>query len=374
MAFSQVRQALAAERLLLQHQKQTVEGARIQATAARAHAVELEHQLDVAQQRHDVASTSCDKLLALFLHEFFVAIPDDILVLIFQEVIATYEHWECGFMMYELERSCAPFRLAAVCRRWWRVAITTSVLWIYIAINDQRPMASALSRTHLLASRSRQAPVDIVLSSSFSHQAQYVEIDDADAQNNLLEIVVGMSHRWHRVEWTSYSAADYSGFEALRGPTPLLVTLYIEPCGEKDMEAPTPELHDFLPHAPNLTTLRMASPDTTSIWRICYNSFQSLTTLTWWEQGEKESTLHTLRVVQSTIRELNLGTIVTKWLEPPTDVMKFPRLEVLSIRDMTWALSSAYAWSSKSSSGASPGLAKSRFAAFCICNTYHTFR
>ena len=47
--------------------------------------------------------------------------------------------------------------------------------------------------------------------------------------------------------------------------------------------------------------------------------------------------MHTLRVAQSTIRELNLGTIVTRWLEPPTDVIEFPRVEVLSIRDVTWA-------------------------------------
>jgi len=44
--FSQARQALTAERMLLQHQKQAVEGARIQTTAACAHAVELVSNID----------------------------------------------------------------------------------------------------------------------------------------------------------------------------------------------------------------------------------------------------------------------------------------------------------------------------------------
>jgi len=248
-----------------------------------------------------------------------------------------HEGWNCGFMLYNQGRSRAPFRLAAVCRRWRRVAISTSILWTYIAVHKPGS-AVALSRISLLASRSRQAPVDIVLPFLHTKPASFNEADNVSNWNNLMKIVAGMSYRWYCVEWTSFSTLEDLVLEALRGPTPLLVALSLEPYGRGKLKVSAQGLDYFLPHAPSLKTLRVEQHDTTTIWRISHKGFQSLTTLTLWEDSEQEGALHALRAALHTIRELNLGIIVVDWLQPPTEVIEFPHLEVLSLREVTWPL------------------------------------
>jgi len=95
-----------------------------------------------------------------------------------------------------------------------------------------------------------------------------------------MKIVAGMSYRWYRVEWNSFSALEDLVLEALRGPTPLLVVLSLEPYGRGKLKVSTQELDYFLPHAPSLKTLRVEQHATTTIWRISHKGFQSLTTLT----------------------------------------------------------------------------------------------
>jgi len=133
--FLQVMQELGAERQALGRQELIVQELLDEVEDARTHAVALARRLDVARQRHKFISSRCNDLLADLMREFFVTAPEDILVLIFEEVKAIHEGWNCGFMLYDQGRSRAPFRLAAVCRRWRRVAISTSILWTYIAVH-----------------------------------------------------------------------------------------------------------------------------------------------------------------------------------------------------------------------------------------------
>ncbi|KAH7086677.1 hypothetical protein BKA62DRAFT_762416 [Auriculariales sp. MPI-PUGE-AT-0066] len=88
-------------------------------------------------------------------------LSSDVLALVFDdEVVQLDTPWECGLMEYDDTAARAPFRLAAVCRHWRDVSFATATIW------GLSCRAELLDRVQLLAERSRQAPIVIVITAS----------------------------------------------------------------------------------------------------------------------------------------------------------------------------------------------------------------
>ena len=100
-------------------------------------------------------------------------------------------------MAYEHSAAKAPFAVAAVCRRWRELALSTSTLWTYFGF----PPADEMDRRHqqraeLLRLRAGNAPIDVV----FGWRSEcYVAALKNDAARSIFDEILNMGSRWKNV-------------------------------------------------------------------------------------------------------------------------------------------------------------------------------
>jgi len=303
---------------------------------ARAAVQDIDVQLDILQQRRNTASTACDDLLAEFSRDFFVTVPEELLILIFDHVATIYDTWECAHMMYQHERALMPFRLAAVCWRWRTAAIATSGLWTYLGVDMATHDTDAeVARIELLKDRSGVAGVDVIFGRAGTAQETHnYEFNDAKLMP-LASALLAVTWRWRRVEWYSPSdECEKAVLQAFDEPTPLLEVLSLVQNGN---DGP-PIADGHLNSAPRLSTLRIEVHDDQSWWTPRRSGdFHSLTMLTIWSDLPTSCILDLLGTVGSTLRELNLGMALQVTAAGLPEVVTLPSIERLALFDLAWA-------------------------------------
>ncbi|KZV82449.1 hypothetical protein EXIGLDRAFT_843698 [Exidia glandulosa HHB12029] len=179
----------------------------------------------------------------------FSACPEDILRLVFAERARESDaKWTTlGTGTFNKARAQAPFIIAAVCRDWRRVALTTPMIWSYVGvpcfIGDSLPLV-AVTRT--VIERSCAAPLDIL----------FEDMDDLEckAYTQILDLLFPHLHRWRRVElWSCLSDAPFTSY--LRGNATLLEELCVDQIDTSDQWAADPA--PFLVGATHLRTVRL---------------------------------------------------------------------------------------------------------------------
>lgn len=100
-------------------------------------------------------------------------------------------------MAYEHNAAKAPFAVAAVCRRWRELALSTSALWTYFGF----PPADEIDwrhhqRAELLRLRAGNAPIDVV----FGWQSErYAAALNNNAARSIFDEILSMGSRWKNV-------------------------------------------------------------------------------------------------------------------------------------------------------------------------------
>ncbi|EJD51336.1 hypothetical protein AURDEDRAFT_182059 [Auricularia subglabra TFB-10046 SS5] len=161
---------------------------------------------------------------------------------------------------YNRARAMLPYQLAAVCRHWRRVALSSSAIWTYLALppfSAQKMQMKRILPAHfaLLLERSRSLAIDVCLDmTEIGNIASGAGI--SDFRQEVLTLLIGHARRWRLVKLCLEDPS--SVFPQLIGQTPLpvLEEFYLQ-CGG-------PELSEimavpWLSHAPSLR--KLFSPD-----------------------------------------------------------------------------------------------------------------
>ncbi|KAJ7168570.1 hypothetical protein C8R46DRAFT_1092074 [Mycena filopes] len=110
---------------------------------------------------------------------------------------------------------CKPRPVAAVCRRWRGVALSTSRLWCNIYLNcdeEEIETESLHSLLTLQLERSGQVPLFVQLWCSHVH-------------TSILDLILATSHRWQSLDLGPLGPDQYSQIRASTGEFPILETL-----------------------------------------------------------------------------------------------------------------------------------------------------
>ena len=300
-AYTTIGRILTSERATLRQARTSLDNVEQRLAKLRAEVAKLEPEADALNAHITAAASVCQNLLSRFLREFFNAAPDDVLLLIFREVIAAHDVWNTGSMRYEPERAKAPFSLAGVCRRWRQLALSTSVLWTYFGLPKFADTTPAhLDRIVLLTWLSQQSSIDVVVDWS-SH------VDHAPHRLQILNAIGSLAARFRRVEWAAAHESYGAALEGLHGSTSRLTRLCVRSptTGDTPQSVGSPEL-SYLPHAPRLQRLTWNSDN--SIWALAASSYESLTVLTIWSDPPLRGVFDVLCTVRNVLEELNLGT------------------------------------------------------------------
>jgi len=124
--------------------------------------------------------------------------PDDIMLLFFEHIVRVESAdtlWPA--MAYEHNTAKAPFAVAAVCRRWRELALSTSALWTYFGF----PPADEIDwrhhqRAELLRLRAGNAPIDVVFG---WRSERYAAALKNNAARSIFDEILSMGSRWKNV-------------------------------------------------------------------------------------------------------------------------------------------------------------------------------
>jgi len=322
-AYNTIGRILATERIALQQAQTSLDNVEQRLAKLRAEVAKLEPEADALNAHITAATSVCQNLLSRFLREFFGAAPDDVLLLIFREVIAAHDVWNTGSMHYQRKRAKAPFSLAAVCRRWRHLSISTSALWTYFGLPQFTKTTPAhLDRIVLLTQRSQCSSVDVVV--DWSSQA-----DRAPHRLQILNVIGSLAARFRRVEWNTQDKSYGVALEGLQGPTPRLTHL-----GVRALPNEWSLGRSCLPHAPRLQNLMW---DSDMMWTFAAPCYKSLTVLTIWSDPPLPRVLDLLCIVRDVLEELNLSTDMDHNTLPVQEFnVDLPRLVRLYLYDWRW--------------------------------------
>jgi len=214
--FTTISQVLATERIALQHVQASLTETERRLAHLRAEVSNLERHEEVLRVRAAAAVGVCSDLAPRFMREFFGTIPDDVLLLIFKEVVWASEDWSDHRMQFGKGLAWAPFRLAAACQRWRHVAVSSPILWTHLALPDHEDLNQAhVERIQHLVRRSRQAPIDV-----FAEWDWHDSIDAvAPHAKAITRLISSLGHRLRLFWWSSLTGLDDAALEGLRGPT-----------------------------------------------------------------------------------------------------------------------------------------------------------
>jgi len=332
-AYNTIGRILATERIALQQARTSLDNVEQRLAKLRAEVAKLEPEADALNAHIIVAASACQSLLSRFLREFFGAGPDDVLLLIFQEVIAAHDVWKIGSVYYDHERAKAPFSLAAVCRRWRQLVRSTSALWTYFGLPKFADTTPAhLDRIVLLTWLSQQSSIDVVVDWS-SH---VVDVDDAPHRLQILNAIGSLAARFRRVEWAAAHESYGAALEGLHGSTSQLTRLCVRSLTTRDTpQSVGSSALSYLPHAPRLQQFTWDGDN--SIWAFAASSYESLTVLTIWGDPPLRGVCDVLCIVRNVLEELNLGTELNNNATFSQDMrIELPCLVRLHLFDWRW--------------------------------------
>jgi len=326
--FTTIGQILATERKALQHVQASLSETQRRLAHLRAEVSGLERHEEALRLRAAAATGICGDLVLRFMREFFDTIPDDVLLLIFEEVVSASEGWGEEGMHFDKDLAQAPFRLAAVCQRWRHLAVSYPILWTYLALPEYDDLNQAhVERIENLLCRSQQAPIDV-----FADWDCHELIDTVGPYAEAITRLIGsLGHRLRLFSWSSLNVSTDAAFEGLRGPTPHLTQLYIDPASEVRRSS----LEVFLPFAPRIEVIQWYSEY--SVWSFAAQRYASLITLTIGCDPPLDSVVNAMRVVRDSLQELNLGPFVSPDPFGQSVCLELPRLTTLRIWDWGWA-------------------------------------
>jgi len=324
-----IGQVLATERRVLQHIQADLSETHRRLAHLRAEVSSLECHEEVLRMRAAAATGVCSDLVLRFTREFFSTAPDDVLLLVFMEVVSDSEEWGFKGTQFNKDLAQAPFRLAAVCQRWRHLAVSSPTLWTYLAL----PLHSHLNQAHVervkhLVHRSQQAPIDV-----FAEWGWHQSIDAVEPHAKVItQLISSLGHKLRLFWWSSSNEPDDAALEGLRGPTPHLTQLYITPASEEDRSI----LEKCLPFAPRLKEMQWTSDYMG--WSFAAQRYTSLTVLTIWYDPPLDYVVDALRVVHDSLKELNLGSSIADQHPFGQGVcLEFPQLTTLRFQDWGWA-------------------------------------
>jgi len=327
--YPSIGQLLVNERVALQQIQTSLVDVERELDLLHTRMADLEHQKEALKARATAAKGVCSDLVARFLREFFNNAPNDVLLIIFEAVIETHDYWSVGNMEYDRARAAAPFHLAAVCKRWRRLAVSTSTLWTYFGLPTLGNIKGHLHRVRLLAQRSQQAPVDVVARWSDAHQ---VDAKIVSRSVVIASTIASLAERMRRVEWHSGVPAQNVALDELQGPTPLLTHLSVKPAPSNERVI----VDGYLPFAPRLQHLNWARENYG--WNFSAPCYTSLAVLNLWSSPPLRCVTDLLRIVRGGLRELRLATTLSGTSpSDPIPHLEFPQLRILSLWDWSWA-------------------------------------
>ena len=270
----------------------------------------LDRQRKVARHNHEMLEVGLDASRREHLGECISALPlDDVLQFIFRDVLDAQDPVrthnplnQLGFTHYSLERKRAPFTLAAVCRRWRTLAISTTTLWSWISAPDvdEKWLQPVLDSVDLCLVRSRSAPLDVVLTGPGFHNESSLELFD-----NAVQLVGQHFNRWRTADLQFSRHMDHQKLlQYLRGPSPVLTRLFV--LGRDSNLAPN---RTYLPVAPNLTVLEVDCTNFRCSPR--HGGFRSLTTLSIYHVCTVTQLVELLSACALTLKTLVLHSVET---------------------------------------------------------------
>ncbi|EJD34602.1 hypothetical protein AURDEDRAFT_176352 [Auricularia subglabra TFB-10046 SS5] len=219
-------------------------------TAARLHFETLSSQVAEVHGRRDLLRTSTTHLRAQLAALAFQRLPLEVLRLVFLELAQDDDQRSINYSIgpHILVRTKTPFVLAAVSRRWRDLALTTSLLWTYIAVPTTNN-ARAVDYVEILLCRSGKCPVDVFLPWNMSATPKWT---NTTTEGRILDLISAHTKRWRRFRLhIPKGAINLGKMVAFRCPTPMLEGSYIV-CQE---EAPGPASTTYLPFAPRIRSI-----------------------------------------------------------------------------------------------------------------------
>lgn len=302
--------------------------------AAKLDSLRVEARLLEARER--VASDNLAESRAASLRVFLSTIADDVLACVFTHITELPdEHWkEFGSGGFNLERTSAPFNLAAVCSHWRRVAIALPTLWNYISLqsSDTRqatnpqssivPLAAHFDRIELSLARSKNAGLEILL------HWEYYDLTAHDDERSLVTAVMAAlskhAWRWRRVEIAFPAGCSRDIAEVLKGPTPILTHLSL--IGHHNEQWLENAEEGFFPHAPRLRFLDLVR---TGMYCAPFHAgFPSLVVLKIINDLTCEHLLRILGLAQTTLQHLDLDI---QFQDNPSSPVALPSLNLLRL-------------------------------------------
>ncbi|KZV96937.1 hypothetical protein EXIGLDRAFT_764848 [Exidia glandulosa HHB12029] len=252
-----------------------------------------------------------DKSIAIsrlsLLRSVMDSVPDDVLRLVFRQVVNTPDRkWPIfGVGVFSKERAQAPFTISAVCRKWRRTACDNSGLWTYLGVpplacrDGPWPLQVHLDRVNLLVARSKTSDVDVLIDWS----GCTFDLECTTPMEGILTQLFRQSLRWRRVEISLPMHTDRATLSVLRGPTPNLEQLSLVCPGDNEWDATAQS--GFLPYAPRLHELELSG---SGIFPRPFTDFPSLCALRLWD-GSRSSLARTFIFgAQQTLESLLICT------------------------------------------------------------------
>ncbi|EJD52303.1 hypothetical protein AURDEDRAFT_181796 [Auricularia subglabra TFB-10046 SS5] len=192
---------------------------------------DLEEELASLRARFAGVQKEVLKLRKAFRRDFMDSFPAELLRDIFQEVTALPASLRSSVQnspCFDKMLAIAPFRLAAVCKRWRRIALHHPQLWTYIASPpyDCPPFTEEgyTARAALIITRSKNCGLDIFL----SWHNRPMGGSAATINLKLLAMVGEHAHRWRIFElWLPDDFCSKDHLLPLKGTLPLLERLCV---------------------------------------------------------------------------------------------------------------------------------------------------
>ncbi|EJD51032.1 hypothetical protein AURDEDRAFT_160175 [Auricularia subglabra TFB-10046 SS5] len=199
--------------------------AKAAAEAAESAHDDLIEELTLAQSHRAELMENLANLPTVYDAELLETLPTEILQAIFVDVINCYPiALPFSKAEYNRGRAEAPFRLAAVCRRWRAVALHMSELWTYIAMppgNNSIGSRLNLPLFQCLIDRSQPRPLDIVFPFADAIEAML-------SWHHVMTPVIAAFPRWGRARIDLPARRPAHEYAFLQRDAPVLEELYID--------------------------------------------------------------------------------------------------------------------------------------------------
>lgn len=301
----------------------------------------LDADVGNAEARIDGLRASIHELRARLNPRIMASFPAEILRMVFTclaaDTAASWS-WDTTHAWDETEVDVrTPYRTAAVCRRWRREAVNTSILWSFIVVDrlDSRTQEHVAT----MVKRSGTASVDVFL--DWSH---YMSSHSVGA--TILDSLASAARRWRRFlvmmpGWTTDVTNMCSAL--FRLPTPWLEELIVSSDFGDPPLADDDQVVHYLPHCPRLKELQLSR-----VSFLCTHLYQPISSLVVLDLEAGVPALHVWRILQHTPGLEVLRVTLTgdpEDSDPPTGRLVFPALRHLSCR--TYAPGVFNAWSAK---------------------------